>query len=270
MRAAQALAALFLAVVVPGCITSPVAQSPLGRQRLLLYPDAEVAQAGVASFEKMKHEQPVDRDPVLEARVRCVADAITAQLPGGSRGWEVVVFQADEPNAFALPGRKIGVNSGIFSVARNPDQLATVLGHEVAHVVAQHANERISTEVATQSLLGMLAGGSGPEQQQLQALLGLGAQVGLLMPWSRDQEREADLMGLDLMADAGFDPRQSLELWRNMSEVGAAQPAGFLSFLSTHPANDTRMQDLSARMPEALARADAAHARGRLPRCGDR
>ena len=266
MRARSLAAGLLGALGALACVSSP-----LGRQRLLLFPDAEIAQMGAASFEQMKGQLPVDRDPVLEARVRCVVDAITAPLEGGSAGgWEVVVFRTDEPNAFALPGRKIGVNSGIFRAARNPDQLATVLGHEVAHVLAQHANERISTAFAAQSgleLVGAIAGGPGPQQQQLLAMLGVGAQVGLLLPWSRDQEREADLIGLDLMADAGFDPRQSVELWRNMAELGGPQPP---EFLSTHPASATRMQDLSARMPEALARAEAAHARGRLPRCGDR
>lgn len=196
--------------------------------------------------------------------MRCVADAITAPLGGR---WEVVVFRADDPNAFALPGGKIGVNSGIFRVARNQDQLATVIGHEVAHVVAQHANERISTAYATQTGLSLLGALAGPQQAQLLAMLGLGAQVGILMPWGRDQEREADLIGLDLMADAGFDPRQSLELWRNMEAVAGEQPP---EFLSTHPAQGTRIQDLSARMPQALARMQEARAQGRVPGCGDR
>jgi predicted Zn-dependent protease len=258
-------AGLALALGALACVSSP-----LGRQRLLLFPDAEIAQLGVASFERMKGELPVDRDPVLEARVRCVVAALTAPLERGAGGWEVVVFRSDEPNAFALPGRKIGVNSGIFRAARNPDQLATVLGHEIAHVLAQHANERISTAFAAQSgleLVGAMAGGPGPQQQQLLAMLGVGAQVGLLLPWSRDQEREADLIGLDLMADAGFDPRQSLELWRNLERLGGPQPP---EFLSTHPASGTRMHELAARMPEALGRVEAARARGRLPQCGDR
>jgi predicted Zn-dependent protease len=257
------LAGLVAALGALACVGSP-----LGRQRLLLFPDAEISELGVASFEKLKREQPVAHDRVLESRVRCVVDALTeAQGVGGA--WEVVVFDDEQPNAFALPGRKIGVNSGLFTVARNPDQLATVLGHEVAHVLAQHANERISTAFAAQSgleLVGAIAGGPGPEQQQLLALLGLGAQVGLLMPWGRDQEREADLMGLDLMADAGFDPRQSLELWRNMSEAGGAQPP---EFLSTHPSHGSRIRDLGERMPQAIARSEAARARGLTPRCGD-
>ena len=251
-------------LVVAACVTSP-----LGRQRLLLFPDAEIAQLGVASFDKMKREMPLDRDPVLESRVRCVAGAIVAQLEGGSASsWEVAVFRDDSPNAFALPGGKIGVNSGLFSVALNQDQLATVLGHEVAHVVAQHSNERVSTAFAAQTGLELaqaVSGAPGGEQSQLLALLGLGAQVGILLPYGREQEREADLIGLDLMAAAGFDPRESIALWQNMAKAGGGQPP---EFLSTHPSHGTRMQDLAQRMPQAQARADEARRRGVRPACG--
>jgi len=250
------------------CLAACVA-SPLGRQRLLLFPDAEIAELGVASFDQMKRQMPVARDPELESRARCVASAIVAQLDTGApRSWEVVVFADESPNAFALPGGKIGVNAGLFRVARNQDQLATVLGHEVAHVVAQHANERVSTVFAAQSgleLLSTISGGPPDQQQQLLSLLGLGAQVGILLPFSREQEREADLLGLDLMASAGFDPRASIALWQNMAEAGGAQPP---EFLSTHPAYGTRMQDLAQRMPQSLSRFEEAQRRGRRPVCG--
>ena len=247
------------------------ATSPLGRQRLLLFPDAEMAKLGAASFDQMKQQMPLARDPVLEVRVRCVAGAIVRQLPsGGTRSWEVAVFRDDSPNAFALPGGRIGVNSGLFAVARNEHQLATVLGHEVAHVVAQHANERVSTAFAAQSALELAQAISGPpgaEQSQLFAMLGLGAQVGILLPFGREQEREADLIGLDLMSDAGFDPRESIALWQNMAAAGGEQPP---EFLSTHPSHGTRMQDLAQRMPQALQRAESAQRRGQRPDCGDR
>jgi predicted Zn-dependent protease len=141
-----------------------------------------------------------------------------------------------------------------------------LLGHEVAHVLAQHANERVSTAFAAQSGLELLQAisGAGPEQGQLLALLGLGAQVGILLPWGREQEREADLLGLDLMADAGFDPRESIALWQNMGREGGAQPP---EFLSTHPSHGTRMQDLAQRMPQAVARSEEARRRGLRPAC---
>jgi predicted Zn-dependent protease len=263
MRAPRRLLAAALGLALAACVSSP-----LGRQRLLLFPDAEIAQVGVASFAKIKQQTPIDRDPVLDGRVRCVAGAIVSQLRSEpARRWEIAVFRDDDPNAFALPGEKIGVNTGIFRVARSPDQLATVLGHEVAHVLAQHANERVSTAYAAQTgleLAQVVAGAPGGQQSQLFALLGLGAQVGILMPFGRDQEREADLMGLDLMADAGFDPRASLELWKNMAAVGGAQPP---EFLSTHPSYGTRVNELTARMPSALARYEQARRRGVSPGC---
>ncbi len=249
------------------CLAACVA-SPLGRQRLLLFTDAEIAQLGVASFDKMKREMPLARDPALEPRVRCVAGAIVAQLGAEAPpSWEVVVFADESPNAFALPGGRIGVNAGLFRVAHNQDQLATVLGHEVAHVVAQHANERVSTVFATQSgleLVSAISGAPGEEQQRLLALLGLGTQVGILLPYGREQEREADLIGLDLMASAGFDPRESIALWQNMAKAGGAEAP---EFLSTHPSHGTRIQDLGQRMPKALARFEDARRRGRRPAC---
>ena len=264
MRGALRIASWAAAgLCLAACVTSP-----LGRQRLLLFPDAEIAQLGVASFDKMKLEMPLARDPALEPRVRCVAGAIVAQLdPEAPRAWEVAVFADESPNAFALPGGKIGVNAGLFRVARNHSQLATVLGHEVAHVVAQHANERVSTVFAAQSgleLVSAISGAPGAEQEQLLALLGLGAQIGILLPYGREQEREADLLGLDLMADAGFDPRESIALWQNMAKAGGAQPP---EFLSTHPSHGTRIQDLGQRMPQALSRFEGAHRRGRRPAC---
>src|SRR5262245_17494330 len=217
----------------------------------------------------MKREMPLARDPELESRVRCVAGAIVAQLDsGGTREWEVAVFADESPNAFALPGGKIGVNAGLFRVARNQDQLATVLGHEVAHVTAQHPTERASPVCAAQSgleLLSAISGGPGPEQQQLLALLGLGAQVGILLPFSREQEREADLLGLDLMAGAGFDPRESIALWQNMAQAGEGQPP---EFLATHPSQGTRIQHPVQRMPQALSRFESARRRGLRPACG--
>jgi predicted Zn-dependent protease len=260
--------ALLIEAAALGLAFAACVASPLGRQRLLLFPDAEIEQMGVASFAKMKQEVPVDRDPVLDGRVRCVAGAIVSQLRGApQQRWEVVVFRDEAPNAFALPGGKIGVNTGLFRAARNPDQLATVIGHEVAHVLAQHANERVSNAYAAQTglqLVQAIAGAPGAEQSQLLGLLGLGAQVGILMPFGREQEREADLLGLDLMADAGFDPRASLALWQNMAAVGGGQPP---EFLSTHPSYGTRVNELSARMPRALARYEEARRRGAAPEC---
>lgn len=257
-------AAPIVAVALLACTTSP-----LGRSQLRLFPESEMAAMGATAFQKMQTEMPVSRDERAGRIVRCIADAITAAIEGEHAGtrWEVTVFEEPTPNAFALPGGKIGVNTGLFQVAQNQDQLATVIGHEVAHVLAGHSNERVSTQYAAQaglSAVQVLSGASSPAQQQLIALLGAGAQVGVILPFSRAQEREADLMGLDLMARAGFDPQQSIALWQNMAAAGGGQPP---EFLSTHPSHGTRIGDLQQRMPGAMLLREGARQRGAQPRC---
>lgn len=259
------VAAAIVALVVAACATSP-----LGRRQLILFPAEEMSQMGVAAFDKLKKETPQVNDSAVISYVRCVSDAVTREVGAttGGKRWEVVVFQDDSANAFALPGGKIGVHSGLLKVAKTQDQLATVIGHEVAHVLADHGNERVSTAFATESglqLASVLAGASSsPTQQQLFGLLGVGAQVGVLLPFSRAQESEADLVGLDLMASAGFDPRQSVDLWRSMAAAGGA---GVPEFLSTHPGSQTRIRDLQERIPQALEIQKRAHSAGKRPSC---
>jgi predicted Zn-dependent protease len=257
--------ALALAAAALACATSP-----MGRSQLILVPADEMDSMGAAAYDKMKQEMKTSDDAALARWVQCVSGAVTAQVKGpyAGRHWEVTVFDDPTPNAFALPGGKIGVHSGLMKVARSQDQLAAVLGHEVGHVLANHGAERVSTEFVAQSGLSaiqVLSGAPSPAQQQLLGLLGVGAQVGVLLPFSRAQEAEADEIGLDLMADAGFDPRESVTLWENMTAYGGPEPP---ELLSTHPANASRMADLRARMPEATAREQAAHAQGRHPSCG--
>ncbi|MGI2326031.1 MULTISPECIES: M48 family metallopeptidase [unclassified Methylococcus] len=252
------------AVPLLGIVMSACATSPLGRNQLMLLPESQMAMLGDQSFAAVKRDVPVDPDRQANDYVRCVADAVTREV-GGS--WEVVLFRQDSPNAFALPGGKIGVHTGMLRIARNQDQLATVLAHEVAHVLSRHANERLSQQVAVQQGLNAmqaLADPSSSSGKTLMGLLGLGAQYGILMPYSRTQESEADLLGLDLMARAGFDPRQSIELWNNMANSGGGQP---IEFLSTHPSHATRMQDLAKRMPQALDLQRQAAAQGHRPQC---
>lgn len=264
----RALGALPLLLAALAC-----AISPTGRRQLILLSDAEMDSMGLTAYQKLKTETPLSRDARATAYVRCVADAITAQAAGpqAAQSWEVNLFEEPSANAFALPGGKIGVNTGLLGVARSPDQLATVLGHEVGHVLARHGNERVSQNFAVQgglftagTLLGVLGGPSSSNQQLLFAALGLGAQVGVLLPYSRAQESEADQIGLDLMARAGFDPRQSIELWKNMIRAGGPRPP---EFLSTHPDPESRIGDLYELMPGALSTHAQARAAGRTPSC---
>jgi len=249
-------------------LLSACATSPTGRSQLTLLPDSQMNAMGNQAFEEMQQKTPKETDPKLTAYVNCVAKAATAGIDGSGGAWDVVLFKDDAVNAFALPGGHIGVYTGLLKAAKNQDQLATVLGHEVAHVVARHGNERLTTQLATEGVVlaaGVaLAGQNESKRTQTLALLGLGAQVGVLLPFSRVQESEADRIGLTMMARAGFDPRESIKLWENMSQIGGAGPP---QFLSTHPANATRIKDLQSRLGETMPLYENARASGKRPHC---
>lgn len=251
-RRTLALATL-AAVLAAGCATSPT-----GRTQLRLVSDEQMSQMGVAAFQQMKSKTPPSRKTRESAYVRCVANAITREMGGA---WEVQTFEDDKQvNAFALPGGKIGVYSGLLKVATNQDQLAAVIGHEVAHVIAGHSASRVSNQMAAQLGVGAVAAGTGYDPQ----MIGMGANLLLLMPFGRGDEREADALGMDYMARAGFDPRQAVELWRNMERQGGGAPP---QFLSTHPSTESRIRDLSERVPSALPVYEQAQASGKRPSC---
>lgn len=260
MKGMRRIATGVLALTLAAC-----SQSPTGRSQLTLFSEEQLEQMGAQSFTQYEQELPVIGGQV-GAYVQCVATAITGELSAGET-WEVKVFKDDSANAFALPGGHIGVNTGLLDVATNQNQLAAVIGHEVAHVLASHANERVSTQAATQTGLSVLqaaAGLNGAGGQQLMGLLGMGAKYGIILPFSRSHESEADTLGLNLMAQAGFDPRASIELWQNMSANSQGQPP---VWLSTHPSHGQRIEGLQAHMDEAMALYEQARAAGERPSC---
>lgn len=252
---------IVLSALVAACSTTP-----LGRRQLMLVSDTEVDKMGLTAYREMQGEIPRSSNPKVNHYVECVARAVAAEVREGNvpGSWEVTVFDQDDVNAFALPGGKIGVYTGLLKVAGNQDQLATVIGHEIAHVLARHSSERLSTAMATQTTL-QLAGASGAVSPQVMGLLGVGAQVGIELPFSRTQESEADLLGLDIMARAGFDPRASVELWQRMGKAGGSKPP---EMLSTHPADTTRIENLRNRLPQVMPVYEKARAAGKTPRCG--
>ncbi len=198
----------------------------------------------------------------------CVVKSITGALVGSDARtrWEVRVFADEAPNAFALPGGKVGVNTGLLRVASNQHQLAAVIGHEIAHVLEGHSNERVSQGMLAQSAMSAVEAAvdaGNPMHGQMLGLLGAGVQVGVLLPFGREHENEADLLGLEHMARAGFDPRESVGLWRNMAAAGKGQPP---EFLSTHPSHGTRIQNLTRHMSRAMLLHEKAMARGLRPR----
>ncbi len=258
----KSIVILVLALATVACATSPT-----GRSQLLLMPESEMDQMGVAAFTEMKKTTEVEKTVATNQYVDCVANAVIAALPSDQkRNWEVVVFKDDSANAFALPGNKIGVHTGILKVANDQNQLATIIGHEIGHVLAQHGNERMSIEYASQTsqqLLGAVMQGT-EEGAMVMAAMGMGAQYGVALPYSRSHEAEADIMGLKLMAKAGFDPRASVILWHNMAANSEGAPP---EFMSTHPSNQTRIKGLEAHMKEAFDLYSAARQQGKKPRC---
>lgn len=237
-------------VLVISIITllSACAKSPTGRSQLAFVSKSKLEKMGTDSFEQMKSEMKISDDKKLTEFVQCVADAITPNVSKDAHDgdWEVVLFDSEQINAFALPGGKIGVYTGILNVTENADQLAAIMGHEVAHVIANHSNERLSSNQAAagvQALAGvLLAGQDESTQQYSMAALGVGLQYGVLMPYGRSHETEADVIGQQLMSTSGFNPEGAVALWRNMAKASKGAPP---EFLSTHPSNESRIGKLT-------------------------
>lgn len=244
----RAIAFSLLFFLITAC-----ASSPTGRHQLLLFSDSQMKEMGAASFSQMKQQTPPSSDAKYVNYVRCISDAMLVAAGENPSQWEVQVFNDDTPNAFALPGNKIGVHTGMIKLAQNADQLAAVIGHEIGHVQAKHGAERVSMHAVTQT--GQQLGAAilqGSETGQLtMAALGLGAQFGVLLPYSRKHESEADFIGLQHMAKAGFTPQESVKLWQVMGQYAGGQAPP--EFMSTHPSDKTRIKELSDAMPKALA-----------------
>ena len=250
-------------LVIEGCETNPYT----GRHQLLMTSVTEEMQMGTQAYAQVKSDPKMrqSQDPREIEPVRRVAARIIEAAKRSKYGemaqqfqWEVTVIKDDKTlNAFALPGGKIAVYTGIFSVAKTEAGLAAVMGHEVVHALARHGAERMSQGQLTNAALqvaGAAAGASGSGgtmSQAAMAALGVGAQVGVLLPFSRKHESEADYIGILLAADAGYDPRESVGLWERMAQLsGGGGPA---EFMSTHPGHETRIEQLKQWMPEALA-----------------
>ncbi len=257
---------LFGAVVAATLVACATTTSPTGRKQYVgAVSQEQLNQLGAQSFAQMKTQKAQTTSAAQRNYVSCVTNAIVAQLPANARsGWETAVFVDEDPNAFALPGGKVGVYTGIFKVARDQDQLAGVIAHEIGHVVSRHHDERITRQMGAQAgvqLLGALAGNYGNLASQGGSLL---AQTGFLLPGSRAQESEADVVGQQLMAQAGFDPRGAVNLWQNMISAGGSRPP---QWLSTHPDPQARIGELQSRAADLVPTMQAARKAGKTPRC---
>jgi predicted Zn-dependent protease len=259
------VAFLIPALLLHACATAP----ETGRRQLLIVDSARETQLGLTAFEKKKQETPISRDAQANARLQAVGERIAPVVKMPNAHWEFVLFDAKEPNAFALPGGKVGVNTGILPITQDDAGLATVVAHEIAHVSAHHGAERMSQGVAVQvggailSVALAAAGYGGATQDLAKGAYDVVGQVGVLLPYSRVQESEADRIGLLYMARAGYDPREAVAFWQRFAAYNSRQGSGRApEFLSTHPLDETRLNQLKEFLPQAMAEYQKAGGRG--------
>ncbi len=259
------LAAIFL-LVIPACQTAPIT----GRKQFIIVGENTEVEMGAEAYKQILEKAPVSRDKATNDLVRRVGMRIAEASGRSDYVWEFTVIDDDKTvNAFALPGGKVAVYTGILRVTQNEAGLAAVMGHEVAHATARHGAERMSRSAVIQLVLkgGETALSVALENKEpetvnaVMAAFGLGAQVGLELPFSREQESESDRIGLIYMAKAGYDPTQAIEFWKRMATLseGGAPP----EFLSTHPSHETRVENLQKWLPEAQEEYEKSPMRGK-------
>ena len=248
--------------IVTGCETNPYT----GRSQLLMVSADQMNQMGAAQYGEVLKDpkvviskNPQEIEPVNRVAKRIIEAAKRSKFAEAANAfeWEVTVIKDDTTkNAWAMPGGKIAVYTGIFPMAKDEAGLAAIMGHEVIHALAQHGRERMSHGVIAQagltvSNIGLAILGVDPTLNQLaMAALGAGTQGLVLLPFSRKHESEADYVGVLLAADAGYDPREAIYIWERMSAASEGAPP---EFMSTHPSHETRISDLKSWMPEAMA-----------------
>jgi len=254
------LGAVALTVLLAACATVPIT----GRRQLSLIPDSQMNSMSFTQSDQVLAESKLSKDAAATAQIKRVGGKIQAavetyfQQQGQSQqlagyAWEFNLIDSDQVNAWCMPGGKVAFYTGILPVCKDDAGVAVVMGHEVAHAIAKHGSERMSQQMALQ-LGGMAlseAVSSKPEQTRdlWMGVFGLGAQVGVMLPFSRSHESEADRLGMIFMAMAGYDPREAPKFWERMAANGGGSPP---EFLSTHPSDATRIRQLNEYLTEAL------------------
>ncbi len=245
-------AVLLLSALVVACYKAPVT----GRSQFIILSQAQENEMGLTAFNEVLKNETISTNENYNEAVTRVGQRIAAVSHTQNYNWDFKVIEDDEQiNAFALPGGKVGIYTGILPVAETEAGLATVMAHEVAHVAARHGGERVSTGILAQlGAVGVSAAMGGSDPYVYEAVMqayGLGANVGVLLPFSRSQESEADRIGLIYMAKAGYDPREAVAFWQRMDAAakGKSTPP---EFLSTHPGYETRISNLQLWLPEAM------------------
>jgi len=248
-------------VLLFACATVPLTE----RRSLRLLPDSELLSLSLQQYSEVLKKSKLSNDPVKTHMVKRVGENIAraseeflreSKLESDIKNykWEFNLIEDDKVvNAWCMPGGKVAVYTGILPLTRDDTGLAVVMGHEVAHAMAKHGNERMSEALLVQlggaSLSLALSKEPALTQQIFMGVYGAGAQMGIMLPYSRLHESEADRIGLVLMSKAGYDPREAVPFWQRMNEKGGSRPP---EFLSTHPAPETRIKDIKSHIPEAM------------------
>lgn len=246
------LVVLLSAIVLffESCATVPYTE----RQQIMMVSEEQESQIGATLFTEVKQESSLSGDARYNSMVSEVGRKIAGAADKPEFKWEFVVIEDKTVNAFALPGGKVAFNTGIMPVCQDEFGVAAVMGHEVAHVLARHGSERMSQQQALSiggvALLAAISGTSPVVREGVMQAYGVGAQVGVLLPYSRKHELEADRIGMILMAKAGYDPSHAVAFWERMlaRKEGTAPPP----FLSTHPSDEKRVEELKGFLPEAM------------------
>lgn len=240
------LPALFL---LAACATVPYTK----RRQFSLVDQQQMVSLGEQAYAEVLKETPLSDDEKSRLMIEEVGRRIAAVADEPDFKWEFKLLKGEDANAFCLPGGKVAFYEGILPITGDDGGVAVVMGHEVAHAIANHGGERLSQGLGTQIVGQLLSVGLSDTEPQTRAramqLFGLGAQVGLILPFSRKHESEADKIGLILMAKAGYDPRTSIAFWERMSAAGGPRPP---EFLSTHPSGETRIARIKSWLPEIM------------------
>jgi predicted Zn-dependent protease len=238
---------------------------------IALASDASLEAQAARDFARIKATAPLTTDEDTISYISCVANSVVQVLdpPHSEYNWEMVIIDTNEINAMVMPGGKIIVYEGILQTARNQHQLAAVMGHEIAHETANHTKSKLlqggrGVNIGIKVAAVLLGGGHYGATYTAQEALSQGAMYGLLLPYKRNQETEADVIGLEYMAKAGFDPRESVPLWKNMAEFSGKRRS---EFSSTHPSSDKRIDSLVSQWVQVLPLYNQAHQEGRVPNC---
>ena len=257
----QLILALASTLCLTACTTVPVT----GRHELNFVSSDQEMTLGLSSFDQLKKDTPINHDPAVNAMVENVGRRIAAiagkDLPNAQ--WEFVVFESKDANAFCLPGGKVGVYTGILPITGTDAGLATVLGHEIGHAVAHHGASRMSQQELTQAFGQALDSSMSASDPRVRSMVsvayGLGAKVGVELPYSREQESEADHIGIVYMARAGYDPKEAVAFWQRFADFNKQQGGNSMpTLLRDHPVDAVRIKQLQQWLPDAEAQFKAA------------